>query len=205
MGILQARILEWGAISCSRGSSWPRDWTWVSCIAGQFFTIWATREAEFKCCIYLVILMKDRFLRKALLEMVGFFPISYGHLSCDWIHKLNKMKCVIIWWTWSLWRKNTNLWFPITAREVGSVVVSEFTGIHNSLGYISFKSLSHISSFNVYKNPMKKARHSSFPMLTKEEREYRQALWRVQILKWLSPWWDQNPNQLALVLFPSWV
>ena len=103
--------------------------------------------------------------------MVGFFPISYGHLSCDWIHKLNKMKCVIIWWTWSLWRKNTNLWFPITAREVGSVVVSEFTGIHNSLGYISFKSLSHISSFNVYKNPMKKARHSSFPMLTKEERE----------------------------------
>ena len=126
--------------------------------------------------------------------MVGFFPISYGHLSCDWIHKLNKMKCVIIWWTWSLWRKNTNLWFPITAREVGSVVVSEFTGIHNSLGYISFKSLSHISSFNVYKNPMKKARHSSFPMLTKEEREYRQALWRVQILKWLSPWWDQNPT-----------
>ena len=51
------------------------------------------------------------------------------------------------------------------------MVVSEFTGIHNSLGYISFKSLSHISSFNVYKNPMKKARHSSFPMLTKEERE----------------------------------
>ena len=50
------------------------------------------------------------------------------------------------------------------------MVVSEFTGIHNSLGYISFKSLSHISSFSVYKNPMKKARHSSFPVLTKEER-----------------------------------
>ena len=26
----------------SRGSSWPRDWTQVSCIAGRFFTIWAT-------------------------------------------------------------------------------------------------------------------------------------------------------------------
>ena len=37
-GILQARILEWVAISFSRGSSWPRDWTWVSCIAGRFFT-----------------------------------------------------------------------------------------------------------------------------------------------------------------------
>ena len=32
-GILQARILEWVAISYSRGSSWPRDWTWVSCIS----------------------------------------------------------------------------------------------------------------------------------------------------------------------------
>ena len=28
-----------------RGSSQPRSWTWVSCIAGRFFTIWATREA----------------------------------------------------------------------------------------------------------------------------------------------------------------
>ena len=37
-GILQARILEWVAISFSRGSSWPRDWTHVSCIAGGFFT-----------------------------------------------------------------------------------------------------------------------------------------------------------------------
>ena len=46
-GILQARILEWVAISSSRGSSRPRDWTWVSFIAGRFFTIWATREAQF--------------------------------------------------------------------------------------------------------------------------------------------------------------
>ena len=32
-GIFQARILEWFAISFSRGSSWPRDWTQVSCTA----------------------------------------------------------------------------------------------------------------------------------------------------------------------------
>ena len=43
-GILQARILEWVAIAFSRGSSWPRDQTQVSCIAGRFFTIWAARE-----------------------------------------------------------------------------------------------------------------------------------------------------------------
>ena len=44
--ILQARILEWVATSPSRGSSQPRDRTPVSCIAGKFFTIWATREAH---------------------------------------------------------------------------------------------------------------------------------------------------------------
>ena len=44
-GILQARILEWVAISFSRGSSWPRNRTLVSCIAGRFLTDWATSEA----------------------------------------------------------------------------------------------------------------------------------------------------------------
>ena len=42
-GILQARILEWVAIPFSRGSSWPRDQTQVSCSADRFFTISAIR------------------------------------------------------------------------------------------------------------------------------------------------------------------
>ena len=46
-GILQARVLEWVAISFSSGSSQSRNWTQISCIAGRFFTIWATREAWF--------------------------------------------------------------------------------------------------------------------------------------------------------------
>ena len=41
-GIFQARILEWVAISFSMESSWPRLWTWVSCITGRLFTYWAT-------------------------------------------------------------------------------------------------------------------------------------------------------------------
>ena len=45
MGIFQARVLEWVAMSFSRGSSQPRDRTQVSCIAGGFFTVWASREA----------------------------------------------------------------------------------------------------------------------------------------------------------------
>ena len=44
-GIFQARVLEWIAISFSRGSSQPRDGTRVSCIAGRCFTVWATKEA----------------------------------------------------------------------------------------------------------------------------------------------------------------
>ena len=45
-GIFQARVLEWIAISFSRGSSRPRNQTRVSHIAGRRFTIWATREAK---------------------------------------------------------------------------------------------------------------------------------------------------------------
>ena len=37
-GILRVRILEWVAISFSRGSSRPKDQTRISCIAGIFFT-----------------------------------------------------------------------------------------------------------------------------------------------------------------------
>ena len=43
-GILQARILEWVAISFSRGSSQPRDQIQVSCIGGRRFNLWDTRE-----------------------------------------------------------------------------------------------------------------------------------------------------------------
>ena len=45
-GILQAGILEWEAIPFSRGSSQPMDQIWLSRIAGRFFTVWATREAQ---------------------------------------------------------------------------------------------------------------------------------------------------------------
>ena len=38
LGISQARILDWVAISLSRRSSWPNDWTHISCLAGRFFT-----------------------------------------------------------------------------------------------------------------------------------------------------------------------
>ena len=53
-GILQARILQWVAISFSRGSFWPRNLIWFFHIPSRFFTIWATREALYfySLCYY---------------------------------------------------------------------------------------------------------------------------------------------------------
>ena len=53
-GILQARILEWVAISFARGSSWPRDWTWVSCITGRFFALWDTGKSIWLASSYVL-------------------------------------------------------------------------------------------------------------------------------------------------------
>ena len=48
-GILQARILGWVAIFFSRRSPWPKGWTQVSCVAGRFFTLWATSVSVYVC------------------------------------------------------------------------------------------------------------------------------------------------------------
>ena len=42
--IFWAGVLEWVAVSFSKESSQPRDWTWVSCIVDRWFTVWVTRE-----------------------------------------------------------------------------------------------------------------------------------------------------------------
>ena len=63
-GILQARILEWVACPFSRRSSQPWDWTQVSCIVGELFNRWATREA--------LILLNYRHT-----------PICRDHFSCS--------------------------------------------------------------------------------------------------------------------------
>ena len=56
MGILQTRILEWVVISSSRGSSQPRNQThvsYVSCMAGRFFTTGASWETYIYICKYI--------------------------------------------------------------------------------------------------------------------------------------------------------
>ena len=52
--ISQAGILEWVAISFSRGSSRPRNWTHVSCIGRQILYHWGTWEAPSVSMVFLV-------------------------------------------------------------------------------------------------------------------------------------------------------
>ena len=72
-GILQARILEWVAISFSRASSQPRDRTRVSCVGGRCFNLWATKdmflESQINTCLVNVLLYKD------------WIPVSFDETS----------------------------------------------------------------------------------------------------------------------------
>ena len=60
-GIFQPRMLEWVAISFSRGSSWPRDWTWVSCLGRWILYHWVMREAPWVCIFSLsLVFLKSK-------------------------------------------------------------------------------------------------------------------------------------------------
>ena len=65
--IFQARILEWVAISCSKGSSQSRDWTfvsWVSWIAGRLFTHQGNREAQLEEMMWLLLMTEEQIFNK---------------------------------------------------------------------------------------------------------------------------------------------
>ena len=99
-GILQARVLEWVAISFSRGSSWPRDWTWVFCIAGGFFTVWAT----LKLLLYYFFLKK--FLWKwgtqpPFLFSIGLLTPRITPRNADKFALGIDWKRLIPWWKFS--------------------------------------------------------------------------------------------------------
>ena len=86
LGILQARILEEVAISFSRGSSWPRDQTQVSHIAGRCFDLWATWEAP-----------KGIPPRPKTFSKRTCFPIKSRNGGAnwvwDWLHFLGPLFC----------------------------------------------------------------------------------------------------------------
>ena len=89
VGILQARILEWVAMPSSRGSSQSRDRTQVSCTAGWFFTVWATREAQ----LSLYIILKSCWEKDHLLMM---FSPSYTLCDSTWYYSIKDFCTYII-------------------------------------------------------------------------------------------------------------
>ena len=70
--ILQTRILEWVAISFSRGSSQPRDWTGVACITGRLFTIRATREDNVLKSRYITLLTEVQLVKAMVFPVVMY-------------------------------------------------------------------------------------------------------------------------------------
>ena len=82
MGILLARIPEWVAMPSSRGSSWPRNPTGVSCIADRFFTSWATREAPY------IWDTSKRSRKRIYLFLTPFLLYTHTHTCTLIAHKL---------------------------------------------------------------------------------------------------------------------
>ena len=121
-GILQARILEYVAISFSRESSQPRGWTHISCLAGRFFTIWATREAYsyinikidktlskehlWISHIYFYVVIDFSVLSRYLFSVTGWI---FLYVSSSWIRWL--------WWRFTKKHRTIREWELREAAE----------------------------------------------------------------------------------------
>ena len=120
-GILQARILEWVAISFSRRTSWLRDQTRVSCIAGRFFTSWATRET-----LASVLLEKLKLLVQ--ISCWIFLTIGYSSAFCRNIKPVCVCVCVCV-------TRHRNTWTYLTSYETFLVHLFCICSINTYLTY----------------------------------------------------------------------
>ena len=120
-GILQARILGWVAILFSRGSSWPRDWTWVSCLVGGFFTSEPPEKHKetwekilVKCIITMInILNAYRVLtnqQRNRLRIWTFYVCAYIHVNIV----VQSLSCVQLFVTSSTAACQASLSFTIS-------------------------------------------------------------------------------------------
>ena len=98
-GIPQVRILECVAISFSRGSSRPRDWTWVSCIAGRFFTIWATSIICLHCIVYpSLFLIRIHWSYRSKQERIDVGITSWDHQMRPFRKRQRMSVCLFLSW-----------------------------------------------------------------------------------------------------------
>ena len=94
-GISQPRTLEWVAIPFSRGSSQPRDQTWVSCIAGGFFTVWATGKSQITCerGIIISILKIRKLSHKAIMSLSRSQCLSWRDIFSSLLGVVSNRTC----------------------------------------------------------------------------------------------------------------
>ena len=97
-GILQAKILEWAAISFFRGSSRPRGRTWVSHIACRCFTIWAPRGALTLCMQFLLSFISSCLKNLSLFKCHLSFLPSFLKWKC-WSSHLYTQVCSNLTWS----------------------------------------------------------------------------------------------------------
>ena len=94
-GISWERILEWVGIPFSRGSSWPRDWTHVSHIAGGVFTTRVTREALIRHRVKLIILSDIWGLTRKIVKN------HEGGRCLDWQYRGCRRAQESLSWAWT--------------------------------------------------------------------------------------------------------
>ena len=91
-GILQARILEWVAFPFSRGSSWSRNQTGVSCIVGGFLTSWGVREA-FALLINPILLFFFLFPFHSFLTLPKYYIIDLRTPCAVYVGYFHRLEC----------------------------------------------------------------------------------------------------------------
>ena len=100
------RILEWVAYPFSSGSSWPRNRTGVSCIAGRFFTNWAIREA-------LTLPTKVHIFKAMVFPVVWIWKLDHNE---GWVPKN---------WRFELWCWRRLLRVPWIARRSNQSILKD--------------------------------------------------------------------------------
>ena len=108
-GILQTRILEWVAIPFSQGSSRPRNWKRVSCIAGRFFKVWATREAPIQNKK-----IKKRKLKYVLYIIANKLQPHFWRGGGDWMHEgCSGVRVTFYFLIWIVWLCKTSMAYTL--------------------------------------------------------------------------------------------
>ena len=154
-GVFQARVLEWVAISFSRGSSQPRDRTLVSRTAGRCFTIWATREALQELNWTLITNWAIREATTCMYNPINVY--IYVYIEASVVAQLAKnLPAMQATWVWSRvrripWRRK---WQPTPIFLLGEVHRQRNLAGYSLWTHKSQTRLSHQTTTTMYILPM---------------------------------------------------